>query len=1075
MKFDLKIFLLLLIIFSISSQAQNKSDALKNQAQILIRDGRFAEAVDQLNKYITANPHLADGYHIRGLCYEKMNQYQYSVLDLRRAVRLDPSNAVIRKDLNRVIATWHELLYKKIDGLKRDLAIDPKKAFTYLEIGKSYRWLEEWSDAEYWYDEYLKRDDNASPDEIIRYSEILAKTGSIIKGERILKKFVERYPDDWRLWSKYGYFTLWLGKNKIALDAFTTSLGFKPFFQEALDGLDLAKRQGYLTQYPGRAFERVEYPIDRYYRLLNKNPDDDAIRFKLTQELITANRYEEAYQQLQYLTPNHADENDYKSLWKTVTDYRDSTFNKDVELYTGKIKENPSDKESLMKLASAYANLYYYDNAIEVLGEYLQDVPEDQDQDVRFNYAKYLAYNYEWEKAIKQIEILLKQDPENIDYKLLRGQIGAWTTQDLTLAESDLISVIDARPNDIPALLALVTVYSWKKDFSEAKKYLDIATQLAPQNSEVQTAQSNYQLHLSAYEESKLFEIKGEAGKLAMQGNCDQAFKKYEEYKSKRTGLTNDELMEYAEIASCAKHFKIAIEAYNKILAIGFNYRAALQRAKNYYYNKDTAKAIEELESLSSTQPDDKDARMLLADAYNLTNEPAKAEVIYNELLINTVDEKSKDEILQRLVYTGEAYVKIKNFSKADSIFVEVENSTQNPEIIKDLMLRKIYLANAFTQDNQLAEAHGVIDKYKNIFSDLNLGNELNQSRLALADAYVSQEKYGEAENLYDEILRSTADTSEIKIVKQRIGWLPPYGFQRGLSSVGNVLGIFLPTNIGLSPFSSFYKDNQNLQRYDYGIRADAGFVGFLALGVSWSRINIYNSINSMNLTQLKGIATIFISKYLSFAGSYGILQPLGESNKKIYDGLVKYERQQELLLQLSYENNDARIFFYSPALLYKRFSTDMYRFTGYYDYKNLVRFSGSYNYYKISDGNEGNDLQFRFGKRFFSSGFVGYEYYFSNYAFVSPIYYSPKNFESHSLWTEWKWLPEKRLKVKIGGKIGYVPAVDFVISEIYCEATYNLLSSLMITCHLGYGNSFRYDSSYKSFAASIFAYWGVF
>lgn len=1075
MKLELKIFALLLIIFSITSQAQNKSDQYKQQAQILMTEGRFAEAVDQLNKYVTANPHLAVGYHLRGLCFEKMIQYQYSVLDLRRAVRLDPSDPAIRRDLSRVISTWHEILYKRIDGLKRDLAVDPNRAFTYLEIGKCYRWLEEWGDAEYWYDEYLKRDDNASPDEIIRYTEILAKTGSIIKGERVLKKYVTRYPEDWRLWSRYGYFTLWLGKNKVALDAFTTSLNFKPYFKEAQDGLDLAKHQGYITLYQGRAFERVEYPIDRYYRLLSKNPDEDDIRFKLVNELISANRYEEAYQQLQYLTPKHSDEDNYKSLWNTVTSYRDSTFNRDVLLYTGKLKENPADKDAVMNLAAAYANLYYYDNAVEVLNEYLQDLPEDKDPDVRFMYAKDLAYNYEWEKAIKQISILLKQDPGNIDYKLLRGQIGAWTSQDINLSEDDLLSVVEARPNDIPALLALISVYTWKKDFLEAKKYLDIAVNVAPQNPDVINAQSNYQLHLSAYEESKLFDIRAQAGKLAEQGKCDEAFDMYSQYKSKRTALTNDELKEYAQVASCAKHYNVAIAAYDTLLASGFDYKVALQRAENYYYNKDTLKAVSELERLSKMKPDEGDAQLFLADAYTMTDKPASADSIYHILLHRTSDEKDRDDLYMRLVYASESYIKIKKFEKAALLQKEAESSTNNSDILKEVMRSKVYLANAYVQNNRPDDAQEIIENDKQKILDFGLQKELNSSLLSVGDSYVQQERYGKAEDMYDAVLQSSQDTSEIRIVKQRIGWLPAYGFRRGLSSIGSVLSYLLPTNLGVSPFSSYIQDNQDLKKYEYGARADASFLSFLSIGAMWSKLNFGTSTNDINLTQLKGLARIYFSKYLFLEGSYGSLQPQNETEKRIYSGLLKYEKPQEILLQFSYENNDTRVFFYNPKLLFERFTTNMYRFSGYYSYKDLIKISAAYNYYRISDGNEGNDLQLRFGKRFADYCMVGYEYYYLNFAFVSPSYYSPKNFESHSLWTELRWVLSQQLKVKVGGKIGYVPVVDFVISEIFCEMTYSPLRSLNITGSLGYGNSFRYDSSYKTFSAAVYAYWGVF
>ena len=72
-----------------------------------------------------------------------------------------------------------------------------------------------------------------------------------------------------------------------------------------------------------------------------------------------------------------------------------------------------------MKLSESYANLFYYDSAIEVLGEYLQDIPEDGDLDARYKYAQYSAWNYEWEKAIVQIDKLLLLDPNNLDYQLL--------------------------------------------------------------------------------------------------------------------------------------------------------------------------------------------------------------------------------------------------------------------------------------------------------------------------------------------------------------------------------------------------------------------------------------------------------------------------------------------------------------------------------------------------------------------------------------------------------------------------------------------------------------------------------
>lgn len=1031
----LKIFFLFLFIITLPIFSQNKYDALKRQAVLLMTAGRFSEAVDQLNKYIAANPREADGYHKRGLCYEHRSEYQYSVLDLRRAVRLDPQNSEIIKDLNRVIEIWHRQLYQKIDGHTRDIAIDPNYAFSYLEIGKSYRWLEEWRNAEIWYDEYLKRDDNASPDEIIRYTEILAKTGSIIKGEKILKKYTIRYPDDWRIWSRYGYFTLWLGKYKIAEDAFKTSLGFKPFFKEAQDGLDLATNKAYLTQENPRAFERVEYPIDRFYRLLEKDPENDPIRFDLINELIANNRYEEAYRQLQYLQPKHTEEDQFKQLLKNVTDYRDSTFNKNVEQYTSAIKENPSDKEAVMKLAESYANLFYYDSAIEVLNEYLQDLPEDQDLDARYKYAQYSAWNYEWEKAIVQIDKLLQLDLNNLDYQLLRGQIAVWTVNDLDLAEKYLLNVHEVRQRDMSPILSLISLYSWNKDFVKAKKYLDLAHQIAPNSPDVVNAQNNYEIHLDANEERKIIEIRREAGKLREKGKCDEALATYDIYRSKKKVLSHEEMLEYASFASCAKQYSLAIEYYDKVLNDQFDYKAALYRVQNYFHNGDSTIALEELEKITKENPDDDEAKMVLADTYAIANQLEKSEKVYRELKSESKDNPRQHEIVnQRLIFLGEYYVKNKKYDKAEEIFGEVDKEITNTEI----------------------------------------RNELNDRLLYLGDSYVLAEEYDKAKSVYKDLLNKSQDTSQVRIVKERISWLPPTGLSSGFSSIGNFFSLFFPTNIGLSPFSTFYVDNQNFRLYNYGMRLDGGFIGFLSLGASWSRTNLDNSTINRNFTQFKGVAAIFLQKNLILSGSYGVLNIFGEPDKRIGDISLRYEKENDFSFVLSFENNDARIILYSPNLINVRLNANHYRFSGSYYYNRLYRVSGFYNYFSLGDNNEGNDIQLRLGKKFISNGFFGYEYYFSDFAFISPSYYSPQKFDSHSIWGELNW-EFKKLKLKAGGKIGYVPKVDFIISEIFGEAEYKPILNLTITAHLGIGNSFRYDSSYKNITASIFAYWGIY
>ncbi|MDZ7763107.1 MAG: tetratricopeptide repeat protein [Melioribacteraceae bacterium] len=64
-------------------------------------------------------------------------------------------------------------------------------------------------------------------------------------------------------------------------------------------------REGYMVQQTPRSFEREEYPIDRYYRVLRNDPNNDEARYMLIQFLMNESRYEEAVEQLQYFAPNH--------------------------------------------------------------------------------------------------------------------------------------------------------------------------------------------------------------------------------------------------------------------------------------------------------------------------------------------------------------------------------------------------------------------------------------------------------------------------------------------------------------------------------------------------------------------------------------------------------------------------------------------------------------------------------------------------------------------------------------------------------------------------------------------------
>ncbi|MFA3784160.1 tetratricopeptide repeat protein [Melioribacteraceae bacterium 4301-Me] len=627
--------LILLFLFSVSfAQQQSEIEGFKKNALQHMQAGRYGEAIDQLNKYISARPREAEGYNLRAQCYEKRSQYENAVLDYRRAIALSTEagrKSEYENNLRRVQEVWYSLLQKKIEGYLREIAINPNNPFNYLEIGKAYRNMEVWDKAEEWYDKYLEKDNNASPDEIIRYTEILAKTGHIQKGEKILKQYVEKYPDDWRLWSRYGYFTLWLAKYQIAKKAFETALSFKPFFQEAQDGLDIVNREAYVTLQNPRSFEKV-YPIDRYYSILKKKPDDIKIRYKLIDELIKANRLQEAYQQINLIGITNSNDPKYQETYEKVTKLRNQYIQDKINEYKKILQENPDDKKALNQIAIYYDELQQYEDALNYLNKYFEKYPDEKDPELRYRYARVLAWNRDFDESLKVIDKLLQDYPTNADYQLLRAQVSVWTGQDIDLANKLLSEIIKKQPNNLDALIAMGSLKLIQRDFNAAQDYANKAKAIAPNNNDVAKLQSNIDWQKLRAEEEKLYSILEEGRRKVLDHNCEAALPYYEEYLSKAEPNVLIQ-KEYGDVLFCAKQYKKALDVYNNVLSQGYNFDAAMQRAKLYYAMGDSLNAVREFKNLVKEDSSNFDANLYLADSYAKAGEYDSARTIYNNML----------------------------------------------------------------------------------------------------------------------------------------------------------------------------------------------------------------------------------------------------------------------------------------------------------------------------------------------------------------------------------------------------------------------------------------------------------
>ena len=945
------IFLLLLFLVSSAfAQDQITQSELMDSAIKQMNVGRYGEAIDLLNKFISANPRYAEGYYLRAMSYEARTQYQPAVLDLRRATRLTPDNGKYKTELARVMEIWHDLLYKKIEGHKREIAIDPNKAVNYLEIGKSYRWLEIWDLAEEWYDEYLARDDNASPDEIIRYTEILAKTGSIVKGEKILEKYVARYPSDWRLWSRYGYFLTWLAKYKLAKEAFETALFYKPFFKEAQDGLDAVNKEAYLTTSDPRAYEQV-YPIDRYYRILRRDPNNNEARFNLLDELIKAKRIEEAYTQLQILSTEFMDDPRYLEKWDYVTNYRDEVYNERIEEYQAKIEQNPNDKNAIKNVAQYYSYLEDYDSAMDILETYFLNNPQDKDRELRYQFAKIAAWARNFDRALEETDSLLVVYPNDLDYQLFKGQILTWTDGDIDEADRLIQNVLSKRPNNFEALLAAGLVMIDKREFDRAQEYCDKAKNIDPLNDEVIKLQSNIDFQRLRAEEERLYAIIEQGRKRVIDDNCKAALPFYEDYL--RQAEPNILILkEYGDVNFCAKKYNTALEIYNSVLDEGYDYDVALQRAKVFYAIGDSLKAVSEFE------------RLVEEDSLNF----------------------------EANLYLGDSYAKI--------------------------------------DEVDLAEAR------------------------------------------YDSLLTWDIDSTQIAMVEQRKEWLPVSGLRALIET--------FPNYIGIGPSFSFYSDNLGFKYTNFGARLDLGVNSFLTLGISYFRTVVSSSDVSKGFTTFKGHMTFRFLENLTGGFGFGPVNSDGINIQRESDFFLRFEKKDLYMLYGTIRISDAGVMLYSPDLVDTRFGAKIYSIDAHHlNFKKFI-FKGHYQYVSIGEGHEdygdnaGNDFSLRIGREIFEGIKVGYEYFFSNYKYDSDYYYSPQNFESHSLWCDFDFSEKEYFDLYLGGKIGTIPASDLLTLEAHADGVIKLTEKINLNAKLSVGSTARGDQHYKYFSGQFSAYFNL-
>ena len=145
---------------------------------------------------------------------------------------------------------------------------------------------------------------------------------------------------------------------------------------------------------------------------------------------------------------------------------------------------------------------------------------------------------------------------------------------------------------------------------------------------------------------------------------------------------------------------------------------------------------------------------------------------------------------------------------------------------------------------------------------------------------------------------------------------------------------------------------------------------------------------------------------------------------------------------------------------------------TGDYLIKNNWKFAGAYSFITVSDENKANRLQLRFGKIFGKVFSTGYEYYYFDFENQTKLYWSPENFETHSIWADWLIADESDVKANIGGKIGYIPSYEYILREFYGTANIKIAESFTVQGRLNFSTTAQSGKGYTSTSFGLSAFW---
>jgi hypothetical protein len=321
---------------------------------------------------------------------------------------------------------------------------------------------------------------------------------------------------------------------------------------------------------------------------------------------------------------------------------------------------------------------------------------------------------------------------------------------------------------------------------------------------------------------------------------------------------------------------------------------------------------------------------------------------------------------------------------------------------------------------------------------------------------------YKNARKVYEELL---AISPSSHIVQTRMGWLGGAGLN-GYSTTS------FPTHFSIIPDGNYFGDNLDFTYTTQGVKLELGVASFLSLAASGYFGFVSSELTRLNLNIIRADGYIRFSELVTGSVAYGVTNFKNDTSTDIFEVSVRAAKQKKYNFSASFYSADAVQILYSPFLVDLRLTANYTLLTGEYITKDGVLLRADAAYIAVSDDNRGSKVILRIGKIFYKVFGVGYEYYYYNFNEQTLLYWSPNNFESHSIWGDWDAIVDADFILSLKGKLGLIPNENFIVREFHTNLSYNFTSNFVLQARLSFGSSVQLSQGYNSISFGLSAYW---